>query len=173
MVNISEEFRQEARRKGLCDDWFYNWGEPDKQGLIDKALHGVNFLCNNNYPPLQWIEKHFDRDMLRRNNFFVNDEVHGRNNRPIAVMNGCCNGMLMYDGYTIAKVYIRHDSKIFIDASENCKLFISVYDDADVTIRQSETARVYVYTHGDNCRVETIGEVFIRSCSSSDQNTGL
>ena len=35
------------------------------------------------------------------------------------------------------------------------KFFVSVYDRAKLHVRQSDVAKVYVYVHGGNCKVET------------------
>ena len=68
------------------------------------------------------------------------------------------NGNIEFDGH----VYIRHDSEVTIDCSRLSKIFISVYDNAKVNVTQRDGASVYVYLHGENCSVESDGEVMIR-----------
>ncbi len=48
-----------------------DWGNPDCQGLIEKALHGMNFVCKNDFPSLDFIKQNFDADQLRDNNFLL------------------------------------------------------------------------------------------------------
>jgi hypothetical protein len=48
------------------------------------------------------------------------------------------------------------------------KIFISVYDNAKVKVVQRDGASVYVYTHGDKCKVETEGEVLIRKNANNN-----
>lgn len=46
---------------------------------------------------------------------------------------------------------------------EDCaKVFVSVYDRAILHVRQSDMAKVYVYVHGKNCKVEADGNVMVR-----------
>ena len=68
------------------------------------------------------------------------------------------NGNIEFDGH----VYIRHDSEVTIDCSRLSKIFISVYDNAKIHVMQRDGASVYVYLHGENCSVESDGEVMIR-----------
>ena len=52
---------------------------------------------------------------------------------------------------------------------EDCaKVFVSVYDRAKLHVRQSDVAKVYVYVHGGNCKVETDGNVMVRYKMNGD-----
>jgi hypothetical protein len=84
------------------------------------------------------------------------------------VIQGKSYGNLYYDGYNTADVYVRHDSDIVIDCTRMSKIFISVYDNAKVKVVQRDGASVYVYTHGDKCKVETEGEVLIRKNANNN-----
>lgn len=143
-----------------------DWGNPDRQGLIEKALHGMNFVCKNDFPSLDFIKQNFNADQLRDNNFFIDKEVHRRNTGRVVALNGCCRGMLLYDGYSVADVYIRHDCDVTIDVKDCAKVFVMLYDRANVKIRQGDMARVYVYKNGDSCGVETEEEVIVRERKS-------
>lgn len=39
---------------------------------------------------------------------------------------------------------------------------MSVYDRAKLHVRQSDVAKVYVYVHGGNCKIESEGNVMVR-----------
>ena len=52
---------------------------------------------------------------------------------------------------------------------EGCaKVFVSVYDRAILHVRQSDMAKVYVYVHGKNCKVEADGNVMVRYKMNGD-----
>ena len=68
----------------------------------------------------------------------------------------------MYDGYSVADIYIRHDCDVVIDVNGCAKVFVTVYDRANVKVRQGGMGRVYVYKNGDSCIVETEGSVTMR-----------
>jgi hypothetical protein len=92
----------------------------------------------------------------------VDAEFERRNARQVVVIQGSSNGQLLYDGMTTADVYVRHNSEVTIDCSRLSKIFISVYDNAKVNATQRDGAAVYVYLHGENCSVESDGDVMIR-----------
>ena len=69
----------------------------------------------------------------------------------------------MFDGMVCCDIYVRHDSEITIDCTRMSKVFINLYDNAKVKVMQKDVASVYVYKHGENCSVETDGDVMLRS----------
>ena len=163
MSELSNTLKNRAILLGLCTEWTDGWGNPDKQELIDKYLHGIDFCIKHDYPSVEFIKKHFEKELLHKNNIFVDEEVHERNLNHIAVFNGKCRGMLMFDGMVCCDIYVRHDSEITIDCTRMSKVFINLYDNAKVKVMQKDVASVYVYKHGENCSVETDGDVMLRS----------
>jgi len=163
MTDLSNTLKNKAILLGLCTDWTNAWGDPDKQGLIDKYLHGIDFCIKHDYPSVEFIKKHFEKELLRKNNIFVDEDIHERNLNHIAVFNGKCSGMLMFDGLSCCDLYARHDSVLTIDCTRMSKVFVNLYDNAKVRIIQKDIASVYVYKHGDNCCVEYEGEVMVRN----------
>ena len=160
--NLSNELKTQAIGLGLCEQWTKAWGNPNKQELINKFLHGIDFCLKHDYPTNEFIKKNFEKEILHRNNIFVDEDVQKRNARQIVVLQGKCTGTLLYDGMTSADVYVRHDSEVTIDCNRLSKVFISVYDRAKVNVIQHDGASVYVYLHGDNCEVKAEGDVMTR-----------
>lgn len=160
--DLSRTLLTQAVSLGLCTQWTEQWGEPDQQGLIDKYLHGIDFCIKKGYPTNTFIKEHFDKDILHRNNIFVDEDVQARNMKHIAVLSGNCKGTLLFDGFSVCDIYVRHDSEVTIDCSQYCKVFINVYDRAKVNVIQKDIASVYVYIHGEDCIVETDGDVMQR-----------
>lgn len=117
----------------------------------------VGMVIDKRYPTNTFIKENFDKDILHRNNIFVDEDVQKRNMSHTAVLNGSCKGTLLFDGFSICDLYVRHDSEVTIDCSQYCKIFINVYDRAKVNVMQKGIASVYVYIHGEDCVVETEG----------------
>jgi hypothetical protein len=163
---LSSDLKKQAISLGLCEQWQNTWGNPNEQELINKFLHGINFCLAHNYPSNEFIKKNFDEEVLHRNNIYVDCDIQRRNPRQIVVVQGKSTGLIMYDGYNTADVYVRHDSDIVVDCTRMSKIFISVYDNAKVKVIQKDGATVYVYTHGDKCQVEVEGEVMIRKSAN-------
>ena len=160
--DLSRTLLNQAVALGLCQQWTQEWGAPNQQELIDKYLHGIDFCIDKGYPTNAFIKEHFDKEILHRNNIFVDEDVQKRNMNHTAVLNGSCKGTLLFDGFSICDLYVRHDSEVTIDCSQYCKIFINVYDRAKVNVIQRGIASVYVYIHGEDCVVETEGDVLQR-----------
>ena len=159
---LSKTLFNQAVSLGLCEGWTNNWGNPNRQGLIDKWLHGIDFAIIHGYPTNNFIKENFDKELLHKNNIFIDENVHTRNINQIAVLNGNCRGTLLFDGFSCCDIYVRHDSDVTIDCSKFSKVFINVYDKAKVHIIQKDIATVYVYMHGEDCSIDTEGDVMMR-----------
>lgn len=159
---LSDTLLRRAVSLGLCEEWTKGWGNPDQQALIDKYIRGIDFAIMHDYPSPSFIKENFSKDILHKNNIFVDEDVLCRNPNRVAVLNGACSGILYFDGYSVCNVYVRHGSDVVIDCSDLCKVFINVYDQSKVRVFQKDMSSVYVYTHGDGCSVKTDGDVMIR-----------
>lgn len=160
--NIGKQLKSQAERLGACERGLNGLEKLNEHELINRYVHFIDFAIENNFPSNEFIKENFDRSLLEHNNIYVDAEFERRNARQIVVIQGKSNGVLLFDGYTCSDVYIRHDSEVTIDCSRLSKIFISVYDNAKIHVTQRDGASVYVYLHGENCSVESDGEVMIR-----------
>ena len=163
MDKLNKDLRDAAIRLGLCEEWTDDWSENhNKQELIEMWLRGIDFAISHNYPSNEFIKENFSAELLKENNVFIDSIIREYNLNRIAVTCGNCEGELIFDGFSSCDVYIRHTSKVHFDVSQFAKVFINLYDDAEITIKQSDIAKVYVYLHGSNCHVNYEGDVLVR-----------
>lgn len=73
----------------------------------------------------------------------------------------------------MADIYIRHDCDVVIDVNGCAKVFVTVYDRANVKVRQGGMGRVYVYKNGDSCIVETEGSVTMQGKEKRSHQASL
>jgi hypothetical protein len=166
--NLGKTLKSQAKRLGACDKGLDNLERLNEQELINRYVHFIDFAISAQFPSNDFIKENFSEELLHHNNIYVDSFVERRNARQIVVIQGKSYGNLYYDGYNTADVYVRHDSDIVIDCTRMSKIFISVYDNAKVKVVQRDGASVYVYTHGDKCKVETEGEVLIRKNANNN-----
>lgn len=163
--SIGKQLKEQASKLGACEKGLEGLEKLNQQELINRYIHFIDFVVENkNFPSNEFIKENFDRSLLEHNNIYVDAVIERRNARQVVVIQGTSSGTLLYDGYTTADVYVRHDSDITIDCSRMSKVFINVYDNAKVKVSQRDGASVYVYKHGKNCVVEAEGEVMQRTC---------
>lgn len=147
MDNLNEELRSEAIRNGLCERWQNEWNcDKDPQELIDMWKKGIDFALLHNYPSTDFIKSNFGRDLLNANLIFVDEHIDIKNAPSgIYVINGECSGTLWFNSWAAATVYVRHGSRITIEADNFAKVFVRLYDEADVEVKSDESAVVKVY----------------------------
>lgn len=159
---LSNTLKNKAINLGLCKEWTEGWGDPDRQELIDKFLHGIDFCVDNRFPTPEFIKQNFDKELLHDNNIFVDESLHLRNLHGIAVLKGNCKGMLMFDGLAVCDLYVCDGCDVIISCSGMSKVFVNLYDNAKVTVMQKDIAGAYIYYHSEDCHYETNGDVLVR-----------
>lgn len=160
--NLGKMLKSQARKLGACDKGLDNLEKLNEQELINRYVHFVDFAISADFPSNDFIKNNFSKELLNHNNIYIDSNVERRNARQIVIIQGKCSGNLYYDGFNTADIYVRHDSNIVIDCCRMSKIFINVYDNAKVKVCQRDGASVYVYKHGDKCKVTTEGEVMQR-----------
>lgn len=160
--NTGRTLQLQAKSLGACEKGLDNLDKLNEQELINRYIHFIDFAIEKNWPSNHFIKANFEEELRHRNNIYVDEFIERRNARQVVVVQGKCTGQLLYDGMTVADVYVRHDSEITVDCTRLSKVFINVYDNAKVKVLQRDGASVYVYKHGENCSVEADGDVLQR-----------
>ena len=146
MENLSETLKQQAVDLGLCRPWTEAWGDCDQQKLIDKFVKGIDFCLERNWPTPEFINENFDRALLNANLIFVDEHIRIDNARSgIYILNGECSGSIRFAPWTAATVYVRHTSNVRIIAGDFAKVFVRLYDEAEVEISQEEGSVAKIY----------------------------
>lgn len=147
MENLSETLKQQAISLGLCAKWTSEWADDsDQQTLIDKYVRGIDFSLAYNWPSNDFIKANFDRDLLHKNLIFVDEHID-LDNAPsgVYIVNGECSGTIRLADWSVATLYLRHDSNVRIDAGDFARVFIRLYDNSDATVSAAENAIIKVY----------------------------
>lgn len=147
MENLSETLKQQAISLGLCAKWTSEWADDsDQQTLIDKYVRGIDFSLAYNWPSNDFIKANFDRDLLHKNLIFVDEHID-LDNAPsgVYIVNGECSGTIRIADWSVATLYLRHDSNVRIEAGDFARVFIRLYDNSDATVSAAENAIVKVY----------------------------
>ena len=152
MNNLSETLKQQAVDLGLCRPWTEAWGDCDQQELIEKFVKGIDFCLERNWPALESIKANFDRALLNANLIFVDEHI-SLDDAPsgIYILNGECSGTIRFAPWTAATVYVRHTSNVKIIAGDFAKVFVRLYDEAEVGTEAEESAVVKVYDRRQHC----------------------
>lgn len=159
-MNLQEVYKQ-AIENNLCREW---------QGKMRADLSLKN-LCNMYFDGDDWsMEKDFPNlETLRQ--FKGKSEVYGiftdylgmPNNLPRAAFFGNSDVKIIYNGFSVSQVVLRHETKAKITAAENSIIIINILDNAEVDIECIENAKVSVFQYGGT--FHSSGEVKIYKSS--------
>lgn len=160
MSKLSNELKAMARDNGLCDEWYGEWKDYESEdSLIDKYKRGIDFSIQKDWISNEYIKSHFDKEVLHRNNVFVDDKEYVSNPNGVVVINGNSNINIDLSMFDFADIYVRHNSKLHIHTKMCAKAFINVYDNAEVYIESYDSAKVYVYRHSLTTNVSDSGPI--------------
>lgn len=161
MNKVNKELRNKAVSLGLCDTWQKKWvKDKTPQQLIDMYKKGIDFCLESNYPDNKFIKENFTKDILSKNNMFVDEDFYVLNPENDCVILGESQGKLIFDGYAVRDIYINGNADVEIEASDFAKIFVNVYDDAQVVVIQKKNSVIHVYKHGTG-EVLSVGNVTI------------
>lgn len=161
MNKVNKELRNKAVSLGLCDMWQKKWvKDKTPQQLIDMYKKGIDFCLESNYPDNKFIKENFTKDILSKNNMFVDEDFYVLNPENDCVILGESQGKLIFDGYAVRDIYINGNADVEIEASDFAKIFVNVYDDAQVVVTQKKNSVIHVYKHGTG-EVLSVGNVTI------------
>ena len=165
MENISELLKNQAVGFGLCKEWTAEWGNPNKDELVQKFVRGIDFCIEHNYPSVEFLKENFD-GVLQKYGVYAKSEFSVFNEKFLDVNNsfGSAKNNLHFD----TDCYVRNNSELTISAMDSSSFHISIYDNSILNIRCFNNAKVYVYKYGGTVNIE-FGEerVFIREKSIS------
>lgn len=160
---INKELRAQAVKCGLCAQWQGEWDRAmSADTLMQMYVRGIDFCIANDWPTTKYMANNFDKEVLHRNGVWVDSDVRGHENLKTIVLNGCCTGELIFSGYDVATVYVRHGSRVRIMVTDWAIVFVRVYDRAEVEVVNQSYRRQSVYTYSDDCTVSYGGDVKIK-----------
>lgn len=147
-MELVEQLKTDGIAKGLCQQWQKKLRSGvSKKRLIDLYIRGIDFCISNDFPTLDFIRENFSD--CQEYGVFV-DEMVQRANMPDMVLEGDCKAEMMYNGYTVSRAYVRHNSEAKIQVFGNACLTVDVFDNAHLVIAVAGTrARVLVNVYGD------------------------
>lgn len=156
-MDVVSKLKQDGISKGLCKDWQGKLrSNSSVKHLAKLFIRGIDFCISENYPTLEFMVENF-KGKCEPYGIYINDKNVFLINKEDVVLNGDCDAELVYDGFSVSKIYVRHNSKVTVHAQQHSLVTIDVFDDSYTKIiTDNDKASVLVYVYG-NAIVESIG----------------
>lgn len=149
---LSIALREMARvqKAPLCDEWYGEWADDtDVDSLLEKYVRGFDFAVKNDYPPLDFIRRHFSSDDLHRHNIYLDeDAVISEAHSGFYVFLGKCKCSIVVDGFKAVTVYVRHESEVDVSAINGAKVFVTYYDHSGGECSSDKWSKARRYDRG-------------------------
>lgn len=153
-----DKLKSDGIAKGLCRQWQRKLHSGlSIEELAQLYIKGIDFCISEDYPTLDFLREHF-KGKCEPFGVYVDDDIPQTKNKPDMVLNGACRAMLEYDGYSVSRLYVRHDSEVAITASDHAMLTIDLFDRAKIHISVvGDDTRVIINAYGHDAKIEYIG----------------
>lgn len=158
MMELTEVLKRDGVDKGLCRLWRGKLkAGMSIEAMIQLYIRGIDFCICEDYPTLSFIRENF-KGKCEPYGVFIDDDVMDMKNTPDVVLNGNCRALLEYDGYSVSRIFARHNTKAAINVSDHALVTIDAFNQSDLVIAVSGTrASVIVNLYGDSS-VQCIGD---------------
>lgn len=161
---LSIILREDARRIGLCDEWYAQWkDETSQQELCDKMKKGLDFCIKHRWPSKQFITHHFSQEFRRKNGILVNDirsypERDPETRRLIYIKEylllGESKSVIRYSFRPhTCNVWVFDNSKVTVDVKYGAYILIHLFDNATADVTTDLVSKVSVIRHNKNTKV--------------------
>ena len=146
---LSVKLRELACRQPtpLCEEWTREWqDDTDIDSLLDMFVRDFDSCTRNDYPPLDFIRENFRLEDLHRHNIYLDEEVSlNESESGYYVFLGHCTGTMWVTGFKAVTVYMRHDSKLLIDAFDGARVTTVLYDKSKALCKADRYSRVQTF----------------------------
>ena len=172
-TELSVKLREDARRLGLCDQWYNEWkDETSIQELIDKYKRGLDFCIERNWPSKAFIRHHFPQNILRTNGILLDDSYSYpiRDNESRRIINisdfvllGDSHATIRYSFRSfVSNAWVRDTSEIKAIIKYGAYLMVHLFDNAKADVFTDLSSRVVIIKHSRNASVRMEGNVVVK-----------
>lgn len=170
---LSINLREDARRMGLCDEWYGEWqDDTDKQQLLDKYIRGLDFCFKHRWPSLPFAKAQFPQQLLRDNGILVDDKysfpVREKETRRLVCHRNyvALGNSELTVRYSFRKnacnIWARDNSKIHAYAKYGSFMLVHLFDNAEVIAETDMSSKIAVICHSDKASVSKNGIVTVK-----------
>lgn len=143
---LSVTIRDMGRSVGMCDKFYDKWVDGmSVDTLLDLYHKGLDFCCEKDFPPLDFIRRNFSFDDLHRSKIYLDEKVDVAGESGEYIFLGNCTGRISFGDFCISGVYLRHNSCLNISVKGFSRVFITKYEEGDCLVKCEDKLNVHVY----------------------------
>jgi hypothetical protein len=156
---LKNRLAAEAKANGICKEWYNRiLNAPSKEHLLMLFVKGLDFCLKNAFTEDLWAEF---GGIRQHYGVFVNDPIDAKGVRNVIAF-GTSEGKAEFDGFNVAQIWARDDTKINVKAGGHAYITVDIADRAKVEITASDMARICIFFHGGSYNANTAGSAQIK-----------
>ena len=146
-MKISNELAKEAKKKGICQDWYLELkNETNIDSLLKMYVKGIDFCLSNDYPSNDYIRKNF-KGKMEAHGIHLDENLNEANSHKVIAL-GECTGNVEINEFNVCEIFLKHKSKINVNATKNAFVMIDMFDDTLLTLTANGNAKVCINHYG-------------------------
>lgn len=153
LEEINRELRNSAVMCGLCNQWQMEWSiEWNYDRMISQFYRGIDFYLKTRFVDRQFIKENFDIDLLRKNGILV-DDTYSLINPEKVILIGNSRSTIRVNSNKSSVIYLTDNAEVKITAKNRSFVIVHALDNATITARQNESARLVIIKHSYNLTI--------------------
>lgn len=156
-MNHTEILKPIAIRKGLCAEWQGMWGRDSSvDEMLSMYIRGIDFCIKNNFPDNRYMKENAPGPVLARHGIYI--DRHLTDNitiMPTLVLSGSCTGKITVPHIHVVTIYVRNNCDVEIETTGRSRVFVKVYDNANVRIVSRQFSKSFAYVYGGHVISDT------------------
>lgn len=148
---INEIYRA-AKRAGACKSSLKVIKQADIAVMIKEYFSNSDWSFENDFPKIDMLRKYFNDS--QSDGFFVDYQGKIDPILDVAIF-GDSHASLKYSGFEVAQVFVKHNSKLTLEATGNALVYVYLEDNGLVEVYADRGASVVINQFGG--RVEGRG----------------
>lgn len=142
-----KDLKEDGIAHGMCQKMQDEWGEPNLAQLCRMFFRGMDFCIEQNWPSVEQMKHIATPEEAARYGVYYEDGVAS------GQVNICALGDAVVHVYVPAfgtcDIYARHESNVYIHLAEHAFCYVSIYDNADVSVEEkAHAARINASSFG-------------------------
>lgn len=150
MENRIEQLKR-LMQKGHCTDsksMVHNTCN-NTEALMDTYFYFIKACTQKDFPSLDFLREYFGEQVAPYGGYIdaTGKQIAHMKNALL----GNSNVVMQAGGYSIVNCWVRHNSKLQMQATDHCHLHIDCFDNAEVQVDiESNHARVFINLYGNS-----------------------
>ncbi len=153
-----------AKNKGLCKEYVSDFQKDGSlKNLCAKYFEGSDWTMKKDFPSMQMLRAFKgESEEFGLHTDYKGDDFNVNSIHKQMAFFGDSEAKINVSGFSVFEIYIRHNSKININAKGNARLIICLLDNTTVKVNCADESNAVIYQYGKSSNFNITGAVDVK-----------